>query len=139
MDNQSYSEFLNSDDTLQVYAGNKLVFSSKKEGLIALLDYLEGFSTARRRVTILDKVTGNASALLIIKAAGRQVYSPLGSQLALKTLTSYGIRHHFDVTVPYIRQEGSEKMCPMEKLSLDKDPEEFHAALTAIMSRPPQP
>lgn len=69
---------------------------------------------------------GNAAALLSIKAGCREVYSPLGSQLAIKTLEKYGIKYHLVEIVPYILQPDGRKMCPMEKLSIDKEPEEFY-------------
>ena len=82
-----------------------------------------------RPVVIFDKITSNAAALLSVKANGREVYSPLGSQIAVSTLEKYGIRYHLNEIVPYIQKPGQEEMCPMEKLSLGKGPEEFYSAV----------
>ncbi|MFC2060551.1 DUF1893 domain-containing protein, partial [Chloroflexota bacterium] len=57
------------------------------------------------------------------------VYSPLGSQLAIETLNQYGIIHHITVTIPYIQKPGEKAMCPMERLSLGKEPAEFYQAI----------
>lgn len=133
MAKQIYDEFLNSEDTLWVYKNDKLVFSSKNRKLLALLDYIKGPATSFCGVTILDKVTGNAAALLSIKAGCQKVYSPLGSQLAIDTLEKYDIEYHIDNVVPYICQEGRVEMCPMEKLSIDKDPEEFYVAMLLLI------
>jgi len=68
---------------------------------------------------------GNAAALLSVKAAVEEVYSPLGSELAAKTLRDYDVKYHFSETAPYIQNRSQDDMCPMEKLSIDKSPEEF--------------
>ena len=77
---------------------------------------------------------GNAAALLAIKANCREVYSPLGSQIAVKTLDKYGVKYYLTEIVPYILQPDGVSMCPMEKLSIDKEPEEFYQEIsTRIM------
>jgi hypothetical protein len=108
-----------------VYKGNELLFISNKDGLLPLIEYIEGFSHYHR-VVIFDKIIGNAAALLTVKANCKEVFSPLGSQLAIKTMIKYHIRYHFLETVPSIQKLGVEDICPMEKLSLNKEPEEFY-------------
>ena len=134
MDNPAYDEFLRSDDTLQVYADSKLVFSSKKERLVALLEYIDSLSVNHQGVIIWDKVVGNAAALLSIKAGCWELHSPLASRLAVITLDKYGILHHFGNIVSFIRRADGKGMCPMEKLSLDKEPEEFYTAIKAVIA-----
>ena len=80
----------------------------------------------------MDKVTGNAAALLSILAGSTEIHSPLGSEIAAGTLDKYSVTYHFGETVPYIQRPNSEEMCPMEKLSLEKDPEEFYQAFLEI-------
>ncbi|MBI4267465.1 MAG: DUF1893 domain-containing protein [Chloroflexi bacterium] len=129
---QLFEEFLPSDDTLQIYEGRTLVFSSNKDRLLPLLDYIAQSAADHHDITIFDKIMGNAAALLSIKAGGRVVFSPLGSESAIKTLEKYGVRFHLMNIVSYIQKSaGSEEMCPMEKLSLGKDPEEFYRVMTA--------
>lgn len=128
-----YQEFLTGSDTLRVYADGFLVFSSRQNGLLALLDYLAGPAVAHSRVLVMDKVEGNAAALLTVKAGGHIVYSPLGSEAAGHTLSRYGVLYHFDRTVPYILRPDGKDLCPMEKLSLDKEPEQFHRQLQAFL------
>ena len=64
MNSGAYEEFISSTDTLRVYEGDVLVFSSSKERLMALLEYIEVYARAHLSVVILDKVMGNAAALL---------------------------------------------------------------------------
>jgi len=136
MDNHFFNEFLTSSDTLWVYEGSQLIFSSNKDRLLPLLEYIGWSASHHQQVVIFDKIMGNAAALLSIKAGCQEVYSPLGSQLAIKTLDKYGIKYHLTQIVPYIQQPGREDMCPMEKLSIDKEPEEFYEAMLKIINSP---
>ncbi|MBM4462034.1 MAG: DUF1893 domain-containing protein [Chloroflexi bacterium] len=135
MDRRVFDEFLASADTLRVYKDAALVFASRKGALLALIEYIDGFAADHQGVVILDKVMGNAAALLSIKAGCREVFSPLGSRLAIATLERYNIRYHLDQVVFHIRQAQGEGMCPMERLSLDKSPEEFYALVKERLNR----
>jgi hypothetical protein len=126
-----FRAFLASDDTLRIYEDNTLVFSSKKDRLLPLMEYLAGNRAGGRPVVIFDKIMGNAAALLTVKAGGREVFSPLGSDLAVKTLEEHGIVYHLSRTVPYILRDNGRDLCPMEQLSIGKTPEEFYLALKA--------
>ncbi len=120
-----FNEFLTGGDTLRVYKDDRLIYASNKDGLLPLLEYIDRF-THYHRVVIFDKIIGNAAALLSIKASCREVYSPLGSQIATKTLDKYNITNHISEIVPYIRKPNGTDMCPMEKISIDAGPEEFY-------------
>jgi len=130
--NALFSEFLVSNDKLQVYSGDRLIFTSSKDGLLSLLEYMARFSPLKKDVTVFDRVVGNAAALLLKRISCGEVYSPLGSELAVKTLRRFGIDYHFTEVVPYIRGRGQQDMCPMEKLSLGKSPEEFYQACLSL-------
>lgn len=121
-----FDEFLTSGNTLHVYEGDKLIFASHKDRLLPLVEYIDKFAPRHREVVIFDKIMGRAAALLCVKASSREVYSPLGSQLAVEALNKYGIKHHLTAIVPYIQKPNQEDMCPMEKLSLNKEPDEFY-------------
>ncbi len=126
---QLYKDFMASNDTLRVYQDGHLLFSSHRERLLPLLEYIEKYPVHNRQVVIFDKIMGNAAALLSIKAGVKEVYSPLGSRLAVNNLEKYGIMYHLFEIVPYIQKPDSEDMCPIEHLSIGKEPEEFYAAL----------
>ena len=131
-----FNEFLISNNSLQVYEGDRLLFASKKDRLVPLLEYIDRLAPYHRQVVIFDKIMGNAAALLCAKANCQEVYSPLGSQLAIDTLDKYGIKYHLTETIPYIQKPNRENMCPMEKLSLNKEPEEFYEAIKNIINSP---
>ncbi len=134
MDCHSLRDFLASGDSLKVYEADKLIFASEKASLLPLLEYIDRFSSRYRQVRIFDKIMGNGAALLSVLTNCQEVYSPLGSQLALSTLDKYHISYHITNVVPYILKTPGGEMCPMEKLSLHKNPEEFHAAITNIIN-----
>ena len=124
-----FKEFLISGDTLWVYRENSCLFTSKKDALLPLLEYIDKYLPHQKEVTILDRIMGNAAALLSVKACAKKVYSPLGSELAANTLDKYNIECCLSEIVPFIRNRNGEGMCPMEKLSINKSPEEFYEAL----------
>ena len=132
MDSHLFNEFVSGDDTLRVYENGGLIFASNKERLLPLLEYIDTLASSHQGVVIMDKIMGNAAALLSILAGGREVCSPLGSQLAVRTLATYGVEHHITETIDYILKPGGEDMCPMERLSIDKNPEEFYMSLKKL-------
>ncbi len=99
------------------------------------MEYLDRFASAHEGVVIFDKIIGNAAALLAVRAKCREVFSPLGSELAIYTLEKYGINYNFTRIVPTIQRVDGEDMCPMEKLSIGKEPEEFYQTMVEIINR----
>ena len=132
-----FNEFLSSGDTLRVYDSDRLIFSSAKDRLLPIMEYIDRLTPHYNKVTIFDKIMGNAAALLSVRAGSREVYSPLGSRIAARTLEQYDIKYYLTEIVPYIQKPGGEDMCPMEKLSLGKGPEEFYEAVKQIIQQSP--
>jgi len=125
MNARLFYEFLASDDSLWVYKDGRRLFASSKSGILPLFECIETLAPHHRQITIFDKVVGNAAALLSIKAAVEELNSPLGSELAVKILRDYGVKYHFSEIAPYIQNRSQDDMYPMEKLSIDRSPEEF--------------
>ena len=134
MNDSTVREFSNSGDTLRVYREDRLLFASNKERLLPLLEYTETCTPYEKDVTVLDRVVGNAAALLLARIFCRETYSDLGSELAVETLDRLGISHRFAETVPFIENNRRDGMCPMEDLSLGKTPDEFYRALKERVS-----
>ena len=131
MSADGFQTFLASDDTLRIYRGGKLVFSSKKDRLLPLMDYLAAGKDGQAPVLIYDKIMGNAAALLVIVVKANEVFSPLGSELAVKTLEKHGVQYHLEKIVPFIMREDGKDLCPMEQLSIGKSPDEFYQIMKA--------
>ncbi len=130
--NPDFAAFIASRDTLRVYREGKLVFASQKDRVAPLLEFIDQYGT-KGGVVVFDKIAGNAAALLSVKAGAVEVRSPLGSDLAVKTFERFGVKYHLDRTVPYIERADGQGMCPMEKLSIGKEPEEFYRLIRESM------
>lgn len=128
-----FTEFLNSKDTFRVYRGRRLVFASRKDKLVPMVDYIDNCQPYEEGVTVYDRIVGNAAALLLKTIRCRAVFSELGSENAIRTLEAAGIKHRFNETVDCIMNDPGTDMCPMERLSLGKTPEEFYRALKERM------
>lgn len=120
-----FESFLSSGDALWIIGAGGVIFRSQQQGIAPLLRYIAQ-TPSPEMVVILDKVVGNAAALLMKKACCREVFSPVGSEAADRTLTSFDITHHFTKTVPYIINREGSGMCPFETMSLGKAPNEFY-------------
>jgi hypothetical protein len=129
--NALFQAFLASSDTLRIYRGGKLVFSSRKDRLLPLMDFISTRKNASDGLVIFDKIMGNAAALLAVVAKAGEVCSPLGSELAVKTLDRFGIKHRLEKLVPFIMRDDGRDLCPMEQLSIGKSPEEFYKIMKA--------
>jgi hypothetical protein len=129
-----FDEFVYSSQTLRIYKDEKLIFSSDKDKLLPLIEYLDKLGSRQQKVVIFDKILGRAAALLCIKANCQEVWSPLGSQLAINVLGQRGIKYHFSRTVPCILKPDSTEMCPMELLSVGKSPDEFYNLIKLRMA-----
>jgi hypothetical protein len=131
-----FQDFLTSADTLRVYDNDRLIFASNKDRLIPLMQYLDGFGPKPGQVAVFDKIMGNAAALLCVKANAIEVFSPLGSELAIQTLAKHHIKHHLAEVVPHITKPDGADWCPMEKLSVGKTPEEFYREMKSQIKPP---
>jgi len=127
-----FDYFTATEDTLRVYHGPELVFSSKDDGLAPLVDYVTKFAPVTGEVLVLDRVVGNAAALLLKLALCTEVWSSLGSERAARTLASFGIRYHFVSKVPYILNRQNSDVCPFEKLSMGKTADEFYETIKLL-------
>ena len=129
---EHYQKFVSSGDSLWVFHGDKHVFYSSDKMLLPMLRYLKEFEGFEGEIIIFDKIIGNAAALLMVIAKCVEAYSPLASKLALATLDAYGIKYHVDTIVPVIQRVGTDEICPMEKLSTGKKPEELYELLKGL-------
>lgn len=135
MKKEILQELSSSGHKLRIYDQSYiLIYHSNMDRLKPLLEYLSLYANKYTNIVVADRIVGNAAALLSIKAGCKEIYSPLGSQIAEESLKQYGISYLFTSVVPYIAQPGSTTMCPMEKLSLDKSPDEFFELVNATVT-----
>jgi hypothetical protein len=129
-----FAAFAKSQDTLRVYKGSRLIFSSNKKMLTPLMEYLENALPLVENVTVYDRITGNAAALLLKSIRASKVLSELGSRNAINTLDEAGIKYNFNKITDCIMNSDGTTICPMEKLSLGKTSEEFYLVLKSKAS-----
>jgi len=123
--NKEFEKFAKSDFGLEIWAGGKAVFSSKKEGIKGILEFIKKKKRTTKDLIVFDKKVGNAVSLLCVYLKAKKVYGVVGSQSAGKTLKKNKIKFHFSKTIPNILNKYETDLCPMEKMSLKKTPEIF--------------
>lgn len=121
-----FTIFQGTEDTVWICSFGTLLFRSTESGIMPLLTYLEEFEPPPEGVTVFDRVIGNAAALLLKKASCREAYGTVGSEIAAESLERMGIPHSFQTTVPVIINRAGDGMCPFEKASIGKSPDEFY-------------
>jgi len=126
---QKFEEFIKSGWGLELWLGNEIIFRSKKSGVQGLLDFINTHGAQYEGVVIFDKIVGQAVAYLAAYLKAKEVYGVTGSKLAAAALNKFCIEFHFQNTVSNILNRDKTDLCPMEKLSVDKTPEEFYNAL----------
>ena len=124
--NHSFAGFQRSEDTVRIYLSGNLLFKSTEQGIRPLLTYLRKFYPCPENVTVFDRIVGNGAALLLKKTSCRKVHSIVGSETAAETLKRLGITYSFQTTVPFISNKAGDGMCPFEKASIGKSPDEFY-------------
>lgn len=126
---KEFKNFETSEFTLEIRSGKKRIFRSKKEGVRGLIDFIKKYGRRFKNLIIFDRVIGNAAALLFAYLKAKEVYGIIVSDLAKETLNKFKIKYYFKKTIPNILNKKETDICPLEKLSFQKTPEEFLVAL----------
>jgi len=126
---QNFEEFAKSERELEIWNNGELVFQSDKKMVGGLLDFIQDGASRFTDLTIFDKRAGNAVALLCAYSGVKEIYAVLGSQAAAKTFDEFKIKFHFLETIPHILNQAENDICPLEKKSFSKNPEEFYQAI----------
>jgi len=126
---KQFEKFLKSSWGLELWLGGEIIFRSKKSGVKGLLDFINKRDEEHEGVVIFDKIVGQAVAYLTVYLKAVEVYGVTGSKLAATALEKFKIRFYFQNTVPNILNKDKNDLCPFEKLSIDKTPEEFYNVL----------
>ncbi len=122
---KEFKDFEVSDFTLEIRNKKKIIFRSEKEGILGLLDFIKKYGGRFKNLIIFDRVIGNAAALLCVYLKAKEVCGLIGSKAAKKTLKKFKINFYFKKTIPNILNKNKDDLCPLERLSILKTPEEF--------------
>jgi len=127
---KKFNDFSASSRELEAWNDEEMVFSSDKKMVDGLLDFVSNGGSHFGNLIIFDKRAGNAVALLCAYLQVKEIYAVLGSEIAAKTLGEFKIKFHFSKIIPNILNKTGVDICPLEKLSFSKTPEEFYHCLT---------
>ena len=109
--------------SLEVYAGDELIFFSDRNWVYPLLDldrFLASSTPPRGELIACDKVVGKAAAMIMVYLGINRVHALMMSELARDFLAGRGIPYDYDHLVPRIQ-------CRTEELLKDtEDPADAH-------------
>lgn len=126
---KEFEKFLKSPFGLEIRSGEKIVFRSKKAGVRGLVEFIKRYGKRFKNLIIFDKIVGQGAALLAAYLSAEKVYGKTGSKLAEKTLKRFKIKIYFKKTVDNILDKKKKDLCPLEKKSFSRTPEEFYKHL----------
>lgn len=122
---EHFEEFLESSFGLEVWADKKNIFRSEKRGIKGLVDFIQKCDRGFKNLIIFDKIVGRGVALLAVYLKAEAVYGKIGSESAVIIFKEFKIKFYFKKTVLSILNNNKDNLCLIEKLSLNKKPEEF--------------
>jgi len=114
---------------LELWFNGDIIYISKKSGVEGLLDFIRQYGKKYEGLIIFDKIVGQGVALLAAYLGAKEVYGITGSRLAAKNLEKFKIKFYFEKTIDNILNKNKTDLCPLEKLSFDRSPEEFYRKL----------
>ncbi|MDD3399684.1 MAG: DUF1893 domain-containing protein [Candidatus Pacebacteria bacterium] len=126
---EQFKEFMESSLGLELWSKGDVIYRSKKSGVEGLLDFIGQHGREHEGLIIFDKIVGQGVALLAAYLKAEEVYGITGSKLAAENLEKFKIKFYFEKTVDNILNKDKTDLCPLEKLSFDRSPEEFYRRL----------
>lgn len=104
-----------------VYNNGKIVAQSLDKGIKPIYDvYTKNFDNLKG-ASVADRITGKAAAMLLAEGKIAGIYSDLISEAAVKILEENRIKVKYGERVDCILNRDKTDMCPIEKISCNKD------------------
>jgi hypothetical protein len=122
-------DFSTSSWSLVVENKQGVLFRSKDDRLLPLLDCIQKHGDDMLAATVLDKMVGRAAALLCVYARVSMVLTPIISDGAVEVLEEFGVPFMALERVDQILNAEHTGPCPMEKEARDKTPVQFYRSL----------
>ena len=120
---------LESGEYTCVFCKAEQVITCTQRGVKPLLEMIDAGKDLRG-YSVADKVVGKAAALLYAYMQVREVYAPVMSKGAERTLLRYGIAVLYESSVDRIQNRRGDGLCPMETAVWDiDDPEQAYKIL----------
>ena len=128
----TFDEFAKSEWSLVVCKEGTAFFRSKDSDLEPLVRYLAEHETNSENVTVYDKYTGRAAALLMALVMPDMVYTGTISDGGVEVLNEHNIRFQAGDRVRYLMGIASDGMCRWEKMAVGKTPLELLGELRKV-------
>jgi hypothetical protein len=126
------SYFEKNNLSLLVYKDKKIIFSSREKRIRPLFVCVRDNNL--EACSAVDKIVGEAAALLFIYGKIKEVHAITMSKGALVLLQENKIKATYDKLVENILNDDRTDICPMEKLARKvKDPKKFFEELSKLI------
>lgn len=121
--------------TLSLINGDQ-AFTSDKRGIAPLLMLTQASPGLLSGASVADKVTGKASAMLMIRGRVKELHTRVISRPALEALEASAVEVYYDEVTPQIRNRAGDGICPMEGAVMFVDePERAYAVICETYSK----
>ncbi|WP_394264301.1 DUF1893 domain-containing protein [Anaerococcus octavius] len=112
---------LENDYSIVLVKENEIVNTSRKNGLLPILDLYNNDKSILESAIVADKVIGKAAALILKEANIKELYAELISENAIELLDKTNIKYKYNKKVREIRNRDNTDICPMEELALESN------------------
>ena len=112
---------LENDYSIVLVKENEIVNTSRKNGLLPILDLYNNDKSILESAIVADKVIGKAAALILKEANIKELYAKLISENAIELLDKTNIKYKYNKKVREIRNRDNTDICPMEELDLESN------------------
>lgn len=112
---------LENDYSIVLVKENEIVNTSRKNGLLPILDLYNNDKSILKNAIVADKVIGKAAALILKEANIKELYAELISENAIELLDKTNIKYRYNKKVREIRNRDNTDICPMEELALESN------------------
>jgi len=112
---------LENDYSIVLVKENEIVNTSRKNGLLPILDLYNNDKSILESAIVADKVIGKAAALILKEANIKELYAELISENAIELLDKTNIKYRYNKKVREIRNRDNTDICPMEELALESN------------------
>lgn len=106
------------DLTLVIAKENKVIFETRSQGIVGILQAIQRFGDKLIGSSVADKIVGAAAALLCVYSKVSSVFSLTISTEGIRVLKENGIIYQFQTEVPNILNNDKNDICPFEKLAV---------------------
>ena len=122
------------DLSLVIVNKGKVLFETKKHGIMGFLEAIEKLDKTLVGASAADKIVGVAAAMLCAYAGVASVFAFTISEEGISALENNNVAYRFEKKVPNILNREKTDVCPFEKLAIESgSSEEAYVKLKSCM------